>query len=342
MKTPGQEHYFKREFFTITELDQFARCPRLYFYSSGCGLRLADSLGRGQQAMNFGTALHAAIPILLATDDFQQAYEAFEKAWSGNDGDEKRNPLTAKMILATFRANHPKDVGFYSILPAPETFSKIRHPDRVSEYELAFAMVLPDIPLPLIGRVDGWCKTRVGGELWGLEYKTTSEMSERFLSGFKRNPQVLGYTLAMRAHGYPVKGVLVEALGVAKTTIKTQTVPVQPQDHELEAFVRWAQVTAKGILACEAAEEWPMDPSACTTYPQHGSPGYMCYYDLLCSVPDWTAMRNFYKLDRHLPYIVPTVKGEQIERPESTVNGATVPATSTEVRGPETALPEAG
>jgi hypothetical protein len=317
VNTPGIQHYFKREFFTVTELDKFARCPRAYFYSAGCGLRQSDPTNTGQRAMNFGTAIHAALPILLSTHDFEAAYNAFLKAWEGNTEDDKRNTVTAKMILLSFAAKHPPIGALYTILPAPEHLQKIKHPDKISDFEIAFSTNIPGLPLPFIGRVDGWCRNQQG-ELWGLEYKTTSEMSERFLLGFKRNPQVCGYIVAMRAHGYPVKGVYIEAIGVAKTVFKSETIPIQPTDDDLEHFLRWAQITGAGILACEAAGEWPKDLSACTTYPQFGQPGYMCDFDPLCSVPDWTAMRPFYYVDRHLPYLVQaTIKGEQVEQKQT-------------------------
>jgi hypothetical protein len=41
--------------------------------------------------------------------------------------------------------------------------------------------------------------------------------------------------------------------------------------------------------------------SACSTYPQFGEAGYMCRYDPLCSMTNWTDMLGIYKVDRHLP-----------------------------------------
>lgn len=305
----GLEFYEQRKFLTITELDTFARCPRKYFYAAGCGLRLADNT-TGGMAMDFGTAIHAAIPIILSTGSLVDAMAAFTKAWGNNLGDDKRNVKTAQMILFTFANNHPVNGGLYKIMAPPK--SELVAQDKISDWEIPFAINIPGLPIPLVGRIDGWCKTTLGGDIWGLEYKTTSEMSGRFTSGFKRNPQVLGYTLAMRAHGYNIKGVFVEAIGVAKTTWKNETIPVQVQDFELEEFIQWAQIKGNEILACQNMKEWPKDISACTCYPQFGQPGYMCDFDPLCSVPDWQSMKSFYKYDPHLPYILPTVKGEVI------------------------------
>lgn len=309
-KIEGLEHYFKREFFTISELDTFSRCPRNYFYSAGCGLRLADRLAGGNEAMDFGTAIHVAAPIILAGGSFEEAYAAFLKVWGSRTGDEKRNAQTAKMILFTFASAHPPN-GLYVIKKPPKTTLPIV--DKISDWEVPFALNIPGLPLPLLGRIDGWCETRMGSELWALEYKTSGEMSGRFFNSFKRNPQTIGYVLAMKAHGFDIKGIFVECIGVAKTTWKVQTIPITPSAQDFEDFITWAQMRGAEIMACEENGIWPKDISACTTYPQYGQPGYECRFDPLCSVPNWTSMKSFYNIERHMPFVLPTIKGEPIE-----------------------------
>jgi hypothetical protein len=43
-----------------------------------------------------------------------------------------------------------------------------------------------------------------------------------------------------------------------------------------------------------------------------GTVGYLCEYDPLCSVPEWQTMKQFYNVDRHIPYIL-KVKGKEID-----------------------------
>jgi hypothetical protein len=312
--------YFKREFFTITELDTAARCMRKYFYSAGCGLRpVASEIG--QSAMFFGTCIHKAIGAYWSSWDVSFASEVFTKEWTdkGMVGDDKRNPETARMMLFSFASQHPKGGGLYTPLKPPTTNVEITKDDKISDFEIPFAIDLGVVgsdgrSIPLVGRIDGWCRSNNTNEIWLNEYKTSSEMSKRFLDGFKRAPQILGYTLAARTQGWaPIRGVFLEALKVAKTSWDTVIVPVEVPDFELERFVKWAKIVATKILWCEDNGDWPQEPSGCSTYAMFGQPGYFCDYDGLCSVPDWQAMRQFYNVERHIPFIMPTVKGQEIK-----------------------------
>jgi hypothetical protein len=292
------KHYFKREFLTISELVAFARCPRFYFYSAGCGLKLADPTSSGERAMQYGEALHKALPVVLSTADLTLAHEAFMSAWDGF-GDDMRNEANAKIILFNFLNSHLPNNSLYTIQPPPA--NNLAVSEKISDWEIQYAISLPTLPIPLVGRMDGWCRTRYGNELWGIEYKTASKMMPSLLQGFKRNPQILGYTAAMRVQGYDLKGVFVEIVGTQKVDKKNATVPIQPLNSDLDDFVSWATLVGRQILDCEASADWPKDVSACSTYPQFGEAGYMCRYDPLCSMTNWTDMLGIYKVDRHLP-----------------------------------------
>lgn len=311
--------YAKREFFTITELDSMARCARKYFYQCGVGLRPAQN-EIGQSAMFFGTCIHKAIGAYFASYDVSKAMESFEASWtsSGFLGDDKRNLDTARMMLFSFSSHHPKGGGLYTPLRPPETNVEITREDSISDWEIPFAIDLgvtgtDGRSLPLVGRIDGWCRSNNTNEIWLNEFKTTSEMSKRFLEGFKRAPQILGYTLAARTQNWaPIRGVFLEALKVAKTSWDTVIVPIEVPDFELDRFVMWASIQATKILHYEDVGDWPQEPSGCSTYAMFGQPGYFCDYDPLCSVPDWSTMKSFFRVERHVPFIMPTVKGKEL------------------------------
>lgn len=305
--------YKKREYLTITELDTFARCPRKYFYQAGCGLRNIPLDGQsGSQAMFFGTCIHKAIGAYFANWDYSDAVECFEKDWGETIGDDKRNKDTARMMLLSFASQHPKGGGLYEPLPPPSSKIEIAPDDKISDWEIPFAIDI-GLPIPLMGRMDGWCRSRHTGSRMLNEFKTSYELSDRLYKGFKRSPQVLGYTLAARTGATEsIDGVYVEFLRSSKSSWETVIIPISVTDFEIERFIRWAQIIGGQILECESREDWPQFPTGCHPYSMFGSVGYLCEYDPLCSVEDWTTMSQFYKVDRHVPYIMATVAGKEI------------------------------
>jgi hypothetical protein len=267
-------------------LTTFSRCPRRFFYSSG--LRLQAGTGVGT-ALKFGEAIHAALPQAFF-DDVPGAFASFLRVWGSTPEDDKRNPRTAKLILEDFASSHANGHSIYQLLPPPPGIPKLG--ERISDYEIPFAL---DVGLsrPLVGRVDALAQHRDTGELWAIEWKTSSEMSTRFFDGFTFNPQVLCYTLALRSYGLPVRGAIVEALKVSIAKAKAQETLSQPifvDDCHIQDFLTWVRYVGTQIEDCEKHQEFPKDMSACTPYSQHGSAGYQCEFMPLCLVPDWTSL----------------------------------------------------
>jgi hypothetical protein len=293
----GLEHYHSREWFSVSSLVTASRCLRKYFYSSGC--RLVPSGGE-HVALLFGQAIHKALPAAYH-QDLDRAFADFNSVWKDTPGDDKRNPVNAKLMLVDFALSHRPGYSFYTLLPPPRTDLEIS--DRVSDYEVPFALHIPGLPIPLVGRIDGLCRHRDTGELWALEYKTASELSQRFLSAFEWNTQVVAYTLALRVYtGETVRGCMVEALHVNKYKRNTQLQPVTVSDNQIEMFIRWAQFWGQAILECEKKGDFLQNASACNPYQQFGMPGYTCEYTYLCSQPDWTAMKDFYRVKEDRPF----------------------------------------
>lgn len=313
--------YSPREYLTITELDTAARCARRYFYRCGVGLT-PTTLALSNSAMFFGTCIHKAIGAYWNNFSLDEALNAFNVAWVSEPHieDEKRNPECARMMLFSFASHHPaKGVGLYTPLPPPRTNVTIKEDEKISDWEIPFAIDIgvtthDGRSLPLVGRIDGWCRSNSTGEVYLNEYKTSSEMSARFAGGFKRSPQVLGYTLAARTQVlYPVKGCFVEALKVSKSAWDTLPIPIDVPDFELVDFTKWARWIGQKIVECEAEGDWPKEPSGCSPYAMFGQPGYFCEFDSLCSSPDWSTMKSFFNIDRHVPFIMPTVGGKELK-----------------------------
>jgi hypothetical protein len=292
-QTPGLEHYKKRQWLSISSLVSFSRCPRQYFYGSGCRLESPDPA----PALQFGAALHRAIPQLMSGEPattLSRAIEAFDHEWDGSLDDDKRNRASAIRMLMSFAGTHPRDRGLYELLPPPTGPWVIKVPDRVSDWEIPFAVDI-GLDVPLVGRIDGWGRNRDTGELWAIEYKTTSELSTRFLESFNLNPQSIGYPAILRLSGLPVRGCIIEGLLVSKTRNESLCKPVYVEDHHIQDFIQWARWTGAQILECERRGYFPKDLSACNPYSQHGSPGFTCRYDSLCLPSDWTTLKDFYQ-----------------------------------------------
>jgi hypothetical protein len=289
MPTPGLNYYKPREWLSISSLVSFARCPRKFFYGSGCRL---SSVG-DKPALDFGTAIHKGFPECLVGDHstkLMRAMQAFMSCWRPELNDDKRNPIRAQAMFNDVIATHYNSI--YQLLPPPNGALSIE--DKVSDYEIPFAIDI-GLDVPLVGRIDGWGRHRDTGEIWGVELKTSSELSARFLDSFQFNPQPLCYTLALKGLSKEnVRGVMIEGLRVSKTNAETAIHPIYVQDHHLDAFIKWAQFIGGMILECEKRGEFLQYPSGCGPYSMFGSPGYQCEYMQLCQVHDWTTLKNLY------------------------------------------------
>lgn len=305
----GFEHYKPLKFFTVTQLVLASRCLRKYFYNVGCLLELASD---EKVAAKFGEAIHAALPLISAEKDFEAAFAAFSAVWAGTTEDVKRNNTTAKLILADFYASHRPGLSLYELTKPPRLIKGVKN---VSDYEIPFAINLPGIELPLIGRIDGIGKHRDTGETWGVEYKTASEQSSRLMEAFDMNPQIWCYTLALRTLlDKSVKGMMVETLLVSKTRQSTMLKPVYVFDWQLERFIHWAQFWASMILHCEKTQNFPQMFNSCSPYPMYYTPGYMCEYKYLCGVENWTTMKEFYKVGKpHLPFEIGDISTDDVK-----------------------------
>jgi hypothetical protein len=177
--------------------------------------------------------------------------------------------------------------------------------DKVSENEIAFALDV-GLPIPLVGRVDA-CATHRDqpDQTWGVEYKTSSEVSARFMESFQTNPQIRIYALALSTlASRPVSGVMVVLLQVAKTLCNTVTHPVYLNDLALQQTVSWIKTQYRMLEVYEQEGVWPQQWGACSPYPGFGMPGYHCEYASLCGVEDWTSLETVFYHQDHKPFTI--------------------------------------
>jgi len=299
MGTPGLQHYEPRKWLTITELLRFTACPRKYFYGVGCGLRSMDQ----KIALTYGEAIHAAFPVTV-NEGVRAGHDEFMRVWlqSGLEelGDSKRNSRVALKLLENVHQTHTGVQAQYEILVPPPTFQV---GDKISKYEIPFALDI-GLPIPLCGRADGLARMKSTGDFWILEYKTTGQLGQQFVSAFEINCQVIGYTIAARETlGLPkIAGGLVEGIFISEKNQQTMTLPKFVRDFHCKEWLEWAHEIGSRILQCEAKGLWPKHFSGCNQIGMFGLPGYNCEFLNLCQVPDWTILREAFKVERHVPF----------------------------------------
>ena len=277
------EYYKEKEHVSISSLTSFARCPRLYFYQSGCRMKPPGT----PIWFTYGTALHEAMPFCIRRD-LKGAMSAFMSVWQNGDmlDDSKRNTGRALALMEEVVRQHEDPL--YVPIDPPE--GRYELDSSVTMDEVAFAL---DIGLekPFVGKADAVGRHRDTGTIYAIEYKTASRMSAGFLNSFGYNPQTIGYALAMSMmFDEKVDGTIMEVLGVAKTMAKVALHPVQVREQQYEEFLAWVVLQTSRIKECETLKDFPKDCSACTPYPQFGQDGFDCKFKDFCLVGDWRVL----------------------------------------------------
>ena len=289
----GQDEYYSRKkWYSPSSLCVTSMCLRKHFWKSGCRL---CTVKPKHCSLDFGSAIHSALPVAL-TEGPARGIEEFKKVWADTEGDDKRCLSRAEDMICDFCLKAKP----YEVLKAPESRLK---GSGTGEFEIPFAI---DIGLerPLAGKLDGWARHRVTGELWGVEYKTTSGLGTFFFEGFRRSPQIAAYSLAIRAMtGEDITGVMLEGLLVAKVKISNLLQPITMLDRELEIFLTWAKEQEERIKRCESSGLWPQNFAACNAYSWFWRPSGNCEFMDLCQAKDWRELVDggLFEISTHEP-----------------------------------------
>ncbi len=277
----------------------FRRCPARYCFRAVLGLCTREP----RPPLDYGTSLHTAIPY-AQKDQLDKSLAVFAEVWNsyGHEPCSKRNLFNAtKMITNWHRQRITEGNRPYTILPPPQ--GALEPSTKHSDDEFAFAFDI-DGTLPMVGRIDAVGVHTVGGNLWNVEYKTTSELGSRFAGLFELNSQIMTYAIATKLF-FPSRefgGSFVEAFRVTSANPDCALIPVLFDDWTLEAHLSTFAHTTRLVSDMFESRSWPQDFSACTTYPQHGSPGYRCEFIPLCKSPDWRRIREMFKIEYWKPF----------------------------------------
>ena len=256
--------------------------------------------GGAHAALTYGTILHEVLPKCYAEplDVVLDEFVALMKD-SGIEDDKKRNIEAGSLLLENFwNSHHGSKCAYTPIVMDVDTVKT----DKVSEGEIPFTIDI-GASFPFAGRIDLPVRLNATKELWALDFKSTSEVSTRFFTGFDNHPQALGYTLALSVlTGEKVAGFCVEAVRVAPIPKRPSTVPpnlwhlVYVNEAQLRWFIKWAQETSEKMKVCNDMMDWPRNPCGCSPYAAFGMPGFSCPYKPICKLDEneWTdALRYF-------------------------------------------------
>ncbi len=313
--------YRPREYLSISTLLSFARCPRKYMYEK-MGLESRES---SVTALVYGTAMHKAIPYAIAGDP-KRAFEEFQTEWDEQLANKTRSLASAQRNLAHCAFTHQRGALFDRLELPPEIPGVRRAPESTNDYEIAFAIDV-GLPIPIGGRIDGWCKHRDDGTWWGYEFKTTSRLNASFFEGFQMNPQVLTYALVLDTiSDHKIEGVMVEGMLCHATKVDSMVSPVRIQPHHLEAQRSWLRYYGNLLLACEekyqaayergteygaypAESYFPQNFAGCSPYPWFYMSGFSCDFQPLCLADDFRHIAPMFNIKPPHEFIELSVKG---------------------------------
>ena len=296
---------FDINYVDCSSLDTFAQCPFKYMLNRLMGIQKKEG---SMIALDYGKVIHECLP-LCYDHPLEEVTATFDRLWADlphGETDKKRNTPCAHLLLENFWNNHQVENRAYE--PLSLNVSNVDTTDKASEGEVPFLIDIGG-DYPFAGRIDMPVVLKQTETVWALDYKTSGEVSERFLNGFENHPQALGYTLALtHLTQKKVSGFIVEAIRVAPIPKRPSTVPpnqwhpIYVPEHKLHWFIDWACRLSSEITSCNEKQEWPKNCTGCCPYSMFGMPGYFCKYKDICNQPEekWQEFLKYY--DRVEPW----------------------------------------
>jgi len=288
-------NYRPRKHLSPSSMSCASRCLRRFFYQYGLGLRAP---GRSTLYLTYGEAIHCGLAACYE-NDVDKAMEGFMRVWGDLEGDEKRNPKRAYKVFEEF-ARRIQGAP-YRLVDPPEGVPVV---NSISDKELPFSIDI-GLEIPVVGRIDAIGEHLQTKELWAIEFKTTSELSTRFLSGFSLMPSFITYALALSMYeNKKVGGTFLEALRTSAVNAESLSFPIYFEEQAYEDLLAWYGEQYRKIKACEELDYWPKNLAACNSYAQFGEPGYTCEYQSLCLQADWKSALGLYEIEEERPFLL--------------------------------------
>jgi len=237
--------------FDYSMMSTFMNCRRKYDYRINRGLVGKEPT----MPLYFGGAIHKALDTWYITKDVRSAVIAFNKNYIEDlERDTKRTNEMGEWIIRNYDKQY------------------VDQPWKLIHSEMTFELPLPNCN-NFIGKIDKIIEW--DGVLWVVDHKTTSQLGPQFFKSAEPNMQFTGYVWAAKKLGFDVKGIVLDAVLVAKGLLQASSrarlTPLarfdvyRSQEHldEWEKTVRWIQ---SDIRTCEVIKEWYPNFDSCTYY----------------------------------------------------------------------------
>jgi len=284
---------FDIRFLDASRISAFSRCEALFLFKCLMGLRPQDA---SDIKLDYGTCMHVVLPEMYS-GNASKAFEVFDDAWKRfphGEEDDKRNSTRARMSIDNFVRSHAPGQCPYEILHFP--FSSPA--ELVSRNEIPF-LIDVGLSYPLAGRIDAPVKWRATEKKWAYDFKTSSELSDRYFNSFWMSPQACVYTIALsQITQEPVDGLMIEGMRVSKSNVENQIGFVWVHDYHAKKFLeelRWliVKMDEANRLKC-----WKQNFSLCSSYASFGFPCGPCEYKMICDLPEWQDGARFFKQEK--------------------------------------------
>jgi len=251
--------------------------------------------------LDYGTTMHVVLPEMF-TGDPRRAFEVFDETWAKfpygeEDSQGKRTTARARLSIDNFVRSHAPGACPYTILEFPFAAPA----ELISRNEIPF-LIDVGLKYPLAGRIDmpiRWNATRA---LWAYDFKTSSEISDRYFNGFWMSPQACVYTIALnQITQEKVEGIVFEAMRVSKCNVENQVGFTWVHDYHAEKFLE--ELECSIIPSMQAANDsgrWRQNFALCSSYAGFGFPCKTCDYKMICDLPNWKDGARFFK--REAPF----------------------------------------
>lgn len=285
-----------------SSLDIIQTCMRKAKYALHDGWRVKNS----HPALNFGSAIHAAMEVWYSADRTHRSVMYTECEDSNQLMLINQPPVPHKNCARCASVFAFIESGKEALKNVPETNARSLQ-NGVNILHNYFDTYLDDpydlltdssgpmcerdvelvvyesktLKIILFGRIDSIFKNRILSEILVTDHKTTMSIGKDFLNRIKPNFQYTGYFLMAReALGLDVKRFMVNGIQVAKTKmeVRRQFVTVTDEDiSELKKAIMW---NIANYLNARDHNNWVMStPNACSMW---GG----CSFKKVCEVPN--------------------------------------------------------
>jgi hypothetical protein len=244
-------------------------------------------------ALDYGTVMHKVLPTMY-TGDVKIPIETFKELWAkyayGEEDPKRNTSVTMSRIIDFVRLHTPQNCPY-----------EIQHYDFASPSELISENEIPfliDIGAEhlLAGRIDEVVRLKATDSIWAYDFKTSSEISDRYYNNFWNAPQVVGYTIALsQIIGESVDGLILEVMRISKTNIETQYREIDVSAVNIKTFIDEAKLNCARIDAANETGMWRQNTALCSSYSSFGMPGFTCEYRSICDSLDWKDGARFFE-----------------------------------------------